>query len=240
MAGKNASNVHPIYLDWRAGLSQPNGNTVQPDIQQQIEFIKAKAHEQNLNIIKHQFDRNNNIMGIGVKPGQCELVNNYRVNHVMSHASPTLSAPRKPAPSSPEFSSSSVYHASGASQQPALRVRTSGDFSAEYASYSTPPLRTQQSSQPSRQMLCPRPMDQPKPTGSSYELYQTVQTMAVKDRAIRQLAQALDTAIENMELQQQGAAKEVQTLLKLAKSQMANEGPGVDHIANGTFNLPCC
>jgi hypothetical protein len=83
-------------------------------------------------------------------------------------------------------------------------------------------------------------MDQPKPTGSSYELYQTVQTMAVKDRAIRQLAQALDTAIENMELQQQGAAKEVQTLLKLAKSQMANEGPGVDHIANGTFNLPCC
>ncbi|KAL2043759.1 hypothetical protein N7G274_003278 [Stereocaulon virgatum] len=242
VAGKNASNVHPIYLDWRAGLSQPNGKIVQPDIQQQIEFIKAKAHEQNLNIIKHQFDKNNNIMGIGVKPGQCELVNNYRVEHVMSHVSPMLSAPCKPAPTSPEFPSSSLYPAGGASQQPALRVRINADLPAEYASYSTPQPRTEQLSQPSRQMICPRPMDHLKPTGSSYELYQTVMTVAVKDRAIRQLAQALDTAIENMELQQQGAAKEVQTLLKLAKSQMANEGLGGDHIANeigrGTYLHP--
>lgn len=230
MAGKNASNTHPVYLDWRAGLSQSNGTTIQPEIQQQIDFIKAKAHEQNINIIKHGFDQNNNIMGIGVKSGQREPGNNYRVDHDFLGGSPTLSAPRKPAPLSPEFGYCSVHQAVGASQH----TRTNSDV--QHASI-PPPQQSKQSSHPDRQMICPRPLDHLKAAGINDELIQTIQMMAVKDKAICQLAQALDTAIENMEFQQQGAAKEVQTLLKLAKYQMAKEGRGEDFVVNGTLAL---
>ena len=53
-------------LECRARFSLLNGTNVQPDIQQQIDFIKAKAREQNINIIKHPFDKNDNIMSMGL------------------------------------------------------------------------------------------------------------------------------------------------------------------------------
>ena len=169
-------------------------------------------------------------MGIGVKSGQGEPENNYRVNHDFLGGSPTLSAPRKPAPLSPEFGYSSVHHAVGTSQH----ARTNSD---EQHTSIPPPQQPKQPSHPGRQMICPRPLDHLKAAGINHEFSQTTQMMAVKDKAICQLAQALDTAIENMELQQQGAAKEIQTLLKLAKYQLAKEGRGEDFVVNSTLTL---
>ena len=249
VAGKNASNTHPIYQDWRSGLPPANGTDIHPEIQQQIDFIKAKANQRNPDFVKREL-RNNIMGGSNMRSGQAEPVNNYRVDHIMPDTSPTLSAPRQPAQLSPELAYPQLYRATGTSQQSASRQTAQFSSTIGHARLQPTAVASQHPaqharvngdqttqdqliSQPSRQMICPRPMDHLKPAGINLELHQTIKMMSTKDKAIQQLAQALDTAVEKMELQQVGAAKEIQTLINLVKYQMEKDGRGDDLMING-------
>ena len=239
VAGRNALNPHPVYIDWQQEHSRSANLNPGSEAQQQVNHIEAKAIQNYPSTEFEAYHRNSNTMHPPESNSAPDSVDNLRTNLDMHSNQPTTS--HEPV----ELLTSGGYFAprkNGPFHQPSGKDSTNYNPATHYGAAAPAHQPTQQTSPGHHQGHCPHPIDHIRFENLQYEQTKMIR---VKDQAIYRLASAMDLAIQTMEESQMSNEKDIQKLIDvasdLARTQRDDEssyrGGGKLFNSSGSYQL---
>ena len=217
VAGRNALNPHPIYINWKQEHSRSAVPNPRSEVQQRVDHTKANAIQNSPNGERQDYFRDPKNMHLPHSSSASESVSNPHINHGTLSIQPNMS--RQPT----DFRSSTDYspsHGAGAFHQPFGQDSTNYGPTTPHGGTAYSHQSTQQTSPRHHQAYCPQPIDHLVFENLKYE---QMKMMRAKDQAIYQFASAIDLAIKNMEEGQQSNNSDIKKLMDVAKIMLEKD-----------------
>ena len=214
VAGRNASNPHPVYTDWQLEHSRSTIPNRGSEVQQQVDHIKAKTTQNNPHTEFEAYTPNRKTMHPPQSDSAPDSVNNPHDNLEMLGTQPKMSR------QSAELSPSMIYFASrenGAFNQPFGKDPTNYNPTTHYGAAATTHQPTQETSPGRYQAYRPQAIDHIMFENLRYE---QTKMMRYKDQAIYRFASEIDLAIETMEESQKSNERDIQKLIDVTKGKV--------------------